>query len=608
MKTIALMLSAAIAASSAVCFASAGNDAFTVFEGLDNNKYYTVTIPVNKTTKDDAIVYANSKRAVIPQGSHTIYLRGVKPVNGIITADIIHGGKLTGTDDSAYTDDIGFTISEGEEYTLLQGGDITEANYIASLGGKYYDSSGAQKDPVAILAGSGANIARIRLSNNPGKGRGDGEYYLPDGFQDVRDCLNLAKRAKENGMAIEFTFNLSDYWSNAERQIIPHDWAVHIKAKLGYDVTDTAFLKTVTDDERAAITAELTSLVHDYVYDVMTQLAAQGTVPEYVSIGNEVNGGILFPFGASFDMQLSSKNLNAVWGDARTADDIPMPADTAALAAFMNAGYDAVKEVSPSSQVILHLANGAVYGSYTWALDIYNNAGAKYDILGASYYPAWSNNTVEGCVDFCGAVYEKYKKPIMIMETGFNWNAVRRDGGNGQLADIEAYKDKYPPSPEGQAAYLADLANGLRSLPDGVCIGYLYWDPLMIHVEDPEKPGASLSGWAVREADDVTEPDIVENSTLFDFDGKALPALEVFCGGDITDFIPEHENGPLYTMKNEDTSDRFIVNTADTPISFISVGTTYDDAGKLTGTATQRITLDPHGSIYLHNGIQTFLP
>jgi arabinogalactan endo-1,4-beta-galactosidase len=49
-------------------------------------------------------------------------------------------------------------------------------------------------------------------------------------------------------------------------------------------------------------------------------------------------------------------------------------------------------------------------------------------------------------------------------------------------------------------------------------LGVLYWDPVMIAT-----PGI---GWAVRDADGVAGPNVVANTTLFDFDGRALPVLD----------------------------------------------------------------------------------
>ena len=64
----------------------------------------------------------------------------------------------------------------------------------------------------------------------------------------------------------------------------------------------------------------------------MEQLAAQGTTPEFISLGNEMQDGILYPYGraATFDV----------------------------LARFLNAGYKAVKEVSTNTQGSITLRYG----------------------------------------------------------------------------------------------------------------------------------------------------------------------------------------------------------------------------------------------------------
>lgn len=407
---------------------------------------------------------------------------------------------------------------------FIRGGDITELNYIEDLGGKYYDQNGVERDALEILAENGMNMARIRLSNNPGKGRGDGSYYLPDGYQNEADCLDLAKRAKAAGMGIQFTFNYSDYWSNGTRQIIPSDWVAQIKAEKGFDISDPTFLNAMTSAQRAEIISALEKIIYDYTYDIMSKLKAQDTVPEYVSLGNEINGGMLFPFANMYAAAMSATNHELIW-DNITSADVTCPEDKVTLAKFINAGYDAVKAVSPETQVVIHLAE-APNDAFTWALGELNKAGAKFDVIGASYYPSWSNKTIENFVTFANSITKTYNKDILIMETGFNWNEVTTDGYPGQLTDIDAYKNVFPPTQDGHYGYISALFKGLRSVQNDRCIGSLYWDPLMIHVDDGT--GKSLSGWAYLESDDSVQKNVVENTTLFDFDGKAIKSLDAF--------------------------------------------------------------------------------
>ena len=457
---------------------------------------------------------------------------------------------------------------------FYRGGDVTEVNYIEDLGGKYYSADGAETDVFEILSDAGMNMARIRLTNNPGKGRGDGTYYLPEGYQDEADCLDLSRRAKAAGMDIQFTFNYSDYWSNGTRQIIPQDWADMVKTETGYDVKDMDFLASMTAEQRKEIQEKLKGIIYDYTLDIMTKLKEQNTLPKYVSLGNEINGGILFPFANTYDANMSRKNYELMFDDDKSDTDIKCPMDWKALADFLNAGYDAVKAVSPETEVVIHIAEGSKESTFTWFFDKYIEAGGKFDVIGASYYPAWSNNTIDTCIEFCNNISKKYDKDILIMETGFNWNETRKDGYAGQLVDIDAYKDVYPPSKEGQKGFVSELFTKLQTVEGGRCAGALYWDPCMIHVED--KDGNSLSGWAYREADDAVEPNVVENTTLFDFDGKALPVLDAF--------VPENDEPILMGTREDGTYKLTVINRGHKEKAFVLC---YDENGRLTDMVTE---------------------
>lgn len=98
------------------------------------------------------------------------------------------------------------------------------------------------------------------------------------------------------------------------------------------------------------------------------------------------------------------------------------------------------------------------------------------------------------------------------METGINWNPVTSYGQPGQLPNNGPVP--YAETPAGQRDFLYELFAGLKSVPDGNVIGDLYWDPVMI-------PAAGV-GW------EVGQPNVVENTTLFDFGGRALPGLDAY--------------------------------------------------------------------------------
>jgi arabinogalactan endo-1,4-beta-galactosidase len=220
----------------------------------------------------------------------------------------------------------------------------------------------------------------------------------------------------------------------------------------------------------------------------MNQMQAQGTTPEFVSLGNEIQGGILLPTGSSNDFKT--------------------------LAALLRKGYDGVKAVSPSTQVILHLDDAGNSSKYDWFFGQCQTYGASYDIVGASYYPFWTKKTVAQIRDWANYEGPKLGKPILIMETGYNWNPTLPNGSAGQLSNNGPYESIYPSSPAGQRDFLYECFNGLKTVQNGKVIGDLYWDPVMIAV-----PGV---GW------ELGAPNVVSNTTLFDFNGNALPSLKAF--------------------------------------------------------------------------------
>ncbi|QCB20689.1 hypothetical protein E5N77_01685 [Streptomyces sp. SS52] len=61
---------------------------------------------------------------------------------------------------------------------------------------------------------------------------------------------------------------------------------------------------------------------------------------------------------------------------------------------------------------------------------------------------------------------------------------------------------------------MTDLFAQLKRVAGGAVLGNLYWDPVMIPA-----PGV---GW------EVGGPNVVSNTTLFDFQGRALPALAAY--------------------------------------------------------------------------------
>ena len=329
-----------------------------------------------------------------------------------------------------------FAKSEESRIPFLKGGEISKLTYVEDRGGKFFDENGQEGDALQIMAENGFNFARIRVLNNPGKGHGN-EYYLPEGYQDPDDCLAMARRAKDKGMQIEFTFAYSDTWSDGENQLIPYDWRPYIEEN------------NLTGDELATY---LEGKIYEFTKDMMLKLIEQGTCPEYVSIGNEMQYGLLYN---------NYKNNNGFYNKSDY------------LTRFVNAGARAVRETSPESKIVLHSDHG---GELLSRRKTFINALANidFDVIGVSYYPYYTKSiSIDDVVNEFNTLINRYDKDVIIMETGYNWNETKPDGWDGQLQDSGYYQNIYGETQSGQRAFLTELYAKLKQVLGGRCIGDL---------------------------------------------------------------------------------------------------------------------------------------
>ncbi|QBE62230.1 glycoside hydrolase family 53 protein [Pseudoduganella lutea] len=366
--------------------------------------------------------------------------------------------------------------------SFLAGGDVSVLPLMETHGARYSDREGREGDALSILAAAGHNIARLRLYDQPGPGHGSDGWHWPAGSQDLPDLLALAKRSADLGMQIQLTLHYSDFWTNGGQQNVPFAWREELAA--------------IADDAQRF--ERVRELVYERTREVMMAMKEQGTTPQFVSLGNEIAGGILYPYGELFP------------------NGQPSPTGWTRLAALLQAGHDAVKSVSPTSRVVIHLDDGGNVGKYNWFFDQLKAHGVQWDVIGASYYPFWTGKTVAQMATFARLVTARYKKELLVMEAGFNWAPLRPDGWPGQLTHNGPYPESMS-SPEGQKAFVEELLATMKATPH--VIGVLYWDPVMIAT-----PGV---GWAVWE-NGVAGANVVSNTTLFDFEGRALPVLDIW--------------------------------------------------------------------------------
>jgi arabinogalactan endo-1,4-beta-galactosidase len=285
---------------------------------------------------------------------------------------------------------------------FAKGADVSWLPQMEASGFKFYNDEGIEQDCLKILKEHGINTIRLRTFVNPSNDKRSGHCSKDE-------TVAMAVRAQKMGMRIMIDFHYSDSWADPAKQKKPAAWE-------GHDFN------------------QLLSDVYNYTAEVMTALKTNGVYPEWVQVGNETPGGMIYPEGRTSN-----------WKQ---------------LAQLINKGYDAIKTVSSRSKVILHVDQGNNNQRFRSWFDSARSNGAKYDVIGLSYYPYW----LKGSPDYTLSIDDlgnnlkdisaRYGKEVMVVEVG------------GE--DFKA-----------QNTYdmLIAVQKKVKEVPGGKGLGVIYWEP-----------------------------------------------------------------------------------------------------------------------------------
>jgi arabinogalactan endo-1,4-beta-galactosidase len=286
----------------------------------------------------------------------------------------------------------------------------------------------------------------------------------PDGYHGKAQLLEMAKRLKAQNIKLLVDFHYADTWADPGKQPKPKAWE-----KLDFP--------------------SLKKALYDHTFDVCNSLKAQGTPPDMMQIGNEITNGMLWPDG---------KN-------GQSFDN---------LAELLNEGQRAAKDCSPETLVMFHLDNGGKNEMYRWWFDAITERKVPFDVIGVSYYPYW-HGTLADLQNNLDDIATRYNKDIILVEAAYAFTQDENDTFQNIIRFQET--SGYPFSPAGQRKMLADMMSIVRAVPDGRGLGIFWWDATWTAVRgngwDPGR-ASSGNGW--------------ENQALFDYQNRALPALELF--------------------------------------------------------------------------------
>ncbi len=348
------------------------------------------------------------------------------------------------------------------------GADISTLAEVEQRGGIYMDGD-KPGDALAIFMKHGWTCFRLRIWVDP-----------RDGVNGLEYTTKLAKRIKDAGGTFMLDFHYSDWWADPQKQNKPAAWA-----NLDFDA--------------------LVKQTQAYTAQVIKTLKDAGATPDFVQLGNEITGGMLWPEG---QVKVPLSTVKVFGGDV-TAIKPPEPYDDAKqwdhLIRLLKADARGVRSVTAPEdhvRIVIHIDCGGDWPVTKWYFDHLTRAGVDYDVIGQSYYPNW-HGTLEDVRDNLRHTIERYHKDVMIVETAYPSRDVHP-------SPAAAKNMIWPMTPEGQERFLADLIRVVRQAPEGRGIGVNYWHPEATFI-----PG-STNRW--------NGPDA---NSLFDARGNPLPALYV---------------------------------------------------------------------------------
>lgn len=285
-------------------------------------------------------------------------------------------------------------------FAFSKGADVGWLSQMEVTGYKFYDTDGTQKDCLQLLKDRGINTIRLRVFVNPSANKTDGHCSKDE-------TVAMAVRAKNMGMRVMIDFHYSDSWADPAKQTKPAAWATHTFTQL-------------LDD------------VYNHTFDVLNALKIAGVTPEWVQIGNEIPGGILWPEGSTSN-----------WGQ---------------LAQLLNKGYDATKAIDPSIKVIVHVDKGNDNARFRKFFDNATTNNVKYDVIGMSYYPYWLGSdytaTIGDLQYNLNDMVSRYGKEVMVVEIGGDYTLVQN------TYDM-----------------LVAVIAAVKNVPNNKGLGVIYWEP-----------------------------------------------------------------------------------------------------------------------------------
>jgi arabinogalactan endo-1,4-beta-galactosidase len=325
---------------------------------------------------------------------------------------------------------------------FIAGADLSLLAYFEKNGIVYKDN-GQPEDAIKILKNHGIKCIRLRLfTSTADEVQADPYDYI----NNLAYTVPLAVRVKNAGLQFMLDFHYSDTWADPGHQAMPLAWA------------NLTFPQLIAE-------------MREYNSNCIAAFAAAGAMPDYVQVGNEITGGMLWPEGRV------SGHDTVQWSR---------------LGQLMKAAVQGIRDAAGPNmpKIVVHIDRGGDWEATKWFFDNLNRQQVPYDIIGESYYPFYHGPVTNFTVCVANAA-QRYNKPVFVAETDLPWI-------------YSTNIDNFPATASGQVQFVNRLGRIMRDASNNFGAGIFWWGA------EYQCPNANEAGVGTR--------------SFFDENGNLLPA------------------------------------------------------------------------------------
>lgn len=296
----------------------------------------------------------------------------------------------------------------------MRGVDISYFDQIETSGIKFYKDN-KESSLFSILHDSGVNWVRLRLWHTP-----------LDGWNNLEKTILMAKRVKENGFNFLLDIHYSDTWADPSNQKPPKAWNN---------------LNSIEDFSNA---------VEHYTSEVIDSFIKFDCLPDMVQVGNEITGGILYPYCSIKD------------GDCTN------------LFKVLDVACRLIRNKCPKSKIMLHIDRGGDNNTAVWWFSKATDFNIDYDVIGLSYYSFFHGTDLLVVSENIQILKKMFEKDVCIVETSYMWTTFWNDNRTNLVGENADFIKDFEISAKGQKKYLRALCN---SVYESGGSGVFWWEP-----------------------------------------------------------------------------------------------------------------------------------